>query len=103
MVFNSNIFDSASASSQAIFNGGKAQNVEAPVYTQAFEAGNKKANLYLTVTSDKLLLTMITEKPQLRDSNPETPRAASLHDWLPADFWAQARADLDFGNSLRAG
>ncbi|KAJ9072463.1 hypothetical protein DSO57_1027278 [Entomophthora muscae] len=25
----------------------KAQNVEAPVYTQAFEAGNKKADLYL--------------------------------------------------------
>ncbi|KAJ9071310.1 hypothetical protein DSO57_1038196 [Entomophthora muscae] len=38
MVFNSNIFDGAS--SQASFNGGKAQNVEAPVYTQAFEADN---------------------------------------------------------------
>ncbi|KAJ9080517.1 hypothetical protein DSO57_1024120 [Entomophthora muscae] len=46
MVFTSNIFDSAS--SQASFNGGKAQNVEAPVYTQAFEAGNEEADLYLT-------------------------------------------------------
>ncbi|KAJ9083342.1 hypothetical protein DSO57_1035608 [Entomophthora muscae] len=51
MVFNSNIFNRASSqasSSQASFNGGKDQNVEAPVYTQAFEAGNKKADLYLT-------------------------------------------------------
>ncbi|KAJ9081935.1 hypothetical protein DSO57_1009639 [Entomophthora muscae] len=39
----SNIFDSAS--SQVSCNGGKAQNVEAPVYTQAFEAGNKEADL----------------------------------------------------------
>ncbi|KAJ9085821.1 hypothetical protein DSO57_1010161 [Entomophthora muscae] len=46
MVFNSNIFNSAS--SQASFNGGEAQNVEAPVYTQAFEAGNKEADLLLT-------------------------------------------------------
>ncbi|KAJ9068348.1 hypothetical protein DSO57_1029609 [Entomophthora muscae] len=49
------------------------------------------------------ILTMITEKPQLRDSNPETLRAASLQDQLPADFWAQARADLDFRNPLKAG
>ncbi|KAJ9060405.1 hypothetical protein DSO57_1031234 [Entomophthora muscae] len=45
MVFNSNIFNCAS--SQASFNGGKAQNVEAPVYTQAFEVGNKEADLLL--------------------------------------------------------
>ncbi|KAJ9061489.1 hypothetical protein DSO57_1020204 [Entomophthora muscae] len=43
MVFTSNIFDGAS--SQASCNGGKAQNVKAPVYTQAFEAGNKEADL----------------------------------------------------------
>ncbi|KAJ9070346.1 hypothetical protein DSO57_1008920 [Entomophthora muscae] len=51
MVFNSNIFNGAisqASSSQASFNGGKAQNVEAPVYTQAFEAGYKEADLYLT-------------------------------------------------------
>ncbi|KAJ9088485.1 hypothetical protein DSO57_1022596 [Entomophthora muscae] len=36
-----------SSSSQASFNGGKSQNVEAPIYTQAFEAGNKEADLYL--------------------------------------------------------
>ncbi|KAJ9055458.1 hypothetical protein DSO57_1003955 [Entomophthora muscae] len=51
MVFNSNIFNGASSqdsSSQASFNGGKAQNVDEPVYTQAFEAGNKEADLYLT-------------------------------------------------------
>ncbi|KAJ9064887.1 hypothetical protein DSO57_1025610 [Entomophthora muscae] len=51
MVLNSNIFNSASSqdsSSQASFNGGKAQGVEAPVYTQAFEAGNKEADLLLT-------------------------------------------------------
>ncbi|KAJ9058732.1 hypothetical protein DSO57_1009326 [Entomophthora muscae] len=51
MVFTSNIFDSTSiqaSRSQASFNGGKAQGAEAPVYTQAFEAGNKEANLYLT-------------------------------------------------------
>ncbi|KAJ9067842.1 hypothetical protein DSO57_1035004 [Entomophthora muscae] len=35
------------------------------------------------VTIDKLLLTMITEKPQLRDLNPETPRAANPEDQLP--------------------
>ncbi|KAJ9050979.1 hypothetical protein DSO57_1009063 [Entomophthora muscae] len=46
MVFNSNIFNGAS--SQASFNGGKVQGVEAPVYTQAFEAGNKEDDLYLT-------------------------------------------------------
>ncbi|KAJ9070397.1 hypothetical protein DSO57_1008438 [Entomophthora muscae] len=46
MVFNSNSFNSIS--SQTSFNGGKAQGVEAPVYTQAFEAGNKEADLYLT-------------------------------------------------------
>ncbi|KAJ9086742.1 hypothetical protein DSO57_1001001 [Entomophthora muscae] len=39
------------------------------------EEGNRREGD--DVTSDKLLLTMITEKPQLRDSNPETPRAAS--------------------------
>ncbi|KAJ9073372.1 hypothetical protein DSO57_1017252 [Entomophthora muscae] len=38
MVFNSNIFNGSS--SQASFNGGKAQNVEAPVYIQAFEAAH---------------------------------------------------------------
>ncbi|KAJ9078347.1 hypothetical protein DSO57_1007384 [Entomophthora muscae] len=41
MVFISKFFDSTSnqaRSSQASFNGGKAQNVEAPIYTQAFEA-----------------------------------------------------------------
>ncbi|KAJ9048511.1 hypothetical protein DSO57_1034375 [Entomophthora muscae] len=52
MVFNSNnIFNSASdqaSSSQASFNGGKAQNMEASAYTQAFESGNKEADLYLT-------------------------------------------------------
>ncbi|KAJ9064549.1 hypothetical protein DSO57_1029478 [Entomophthora muscae] len=52
MGFNSNsIFNGASnqaSSSQASFNGGKAQNVEAPVYTQDFEASNKEADLYLT-------------------------------------------------------
>ncbi|KAJ9061446.1 hypothetical protein DSO57_1020659 [Entomophthora muscae] len=47
MIFNSNnIFDGAS--SQASFNGGKAQGADATVYTHAFEAGNKEANLYLT-------------------------------------------------------
>ncbi|KAJ9067236.1 hypothetical protein DSO57_1001349 [Entomophthora muscae] len=35
-------------SNQASLNGGKARNVEAPVYTQAFDAGNKEADLYLT-------------------------------------------------------
>ncbi|KAJ9049851.1 hypothetical protein DSO57_1020269 [Entomophthora muscae] len=51
MVFTSNIFDSASnqaSSSQVSFNGGEAQNEETLVYTQAFEAGNKEADLYLT-------------------------------------------------------
>ncbi|KAJ9088455.1 hypothetical protein DSO57_1022936 [Entomophthora muscae] len=46
MVFTSNIFDGASSqanSSQASFNGGKAQNMEAPVYTQAFEAVSSSA------------------------------------------------------------
>ncbi|KAJ9063632.1 hypothetical protein DSO57_1038837 [Entomophthora muscae] len=46
MVFTSNIFDSTS--SQASCNGGKTQNVEAPVYTQGFEAGNKEADLLLS-------------------------------------------------------
>ncbi|KAJ9085653.1 hypothetical protein DSO57_1011802 [Entomophthora muscae] len=53
MVFNSNIFDSTSnqaSSSQGSFNGGKAQNVEAHVYTQAFEEVNKEADLYLYLT-----------------------------------------------------
>ncbi|KAJ9063543.1 hypothetical protein DSO57_1000121 [Entomophthora muscae] len=48
-------------------------------------------------------MTMITEKPQLQDLNPETPQVTSPQDRLPADFWAQARAELDFGNSLRSG
>ncbi|KAJ9077020.1 hypothetical protein DSO57_1020647 [Entomophthora muscae] len=51
MIFNSNIFDSTSnqdSSSQISFNGGEAQNVEAPVYIQAFEAGNKEADLLLS-------------------------------------------------------
>ncbi|KAJ9080207.1 hypothetical protein DSO57_1027482 [Entomophthora muscae] len=55
MVFNNNnnnnIFDSASkqdSSSQASFNGGEAQNMEAPVYTQVFDVDNKEADLYLT-------------------------------------------------------
>ncbi|KAJ9080271.1 hypothetical protein DSO57_1026696 [Entomophthora muscae] len=47
MAFNNNNI-LISASNQASFNGGKAQGVKAPVYTQAFEAGNKEANLYLT-------------------------------------------------------
>ncbi|KAJ9084646.1 hypothetical protein DSO57_1022133 [Entomophthora muscae] len=46
MVFNSNIFNGAS--SQDSFNRGEVQGVEAPIYTQAFEAGNKEADLYLT-------------------------------------------------------
>ncbi|KAJ9089021.1 hypothetical protein DSO57_1017126 [Entomophthora muscae] len=37
-----------SSSKQGSFPESKAQNVEAPVYTQAFEAGNKEADLYLT-------------------------------------------------------
>ncbi|KAJ9082662.1 hypothetical protein DSO57_1002608 [Entomophthora muscae] len=55
MVFNNNIFNGASSqasSSQASFNGGKAQNIEAPVYTQAFEVGNKEPDLYLTTNSN---------------------------------------------------
>ncbi|KAJ9049836.1 hypothetical protein DSO57_1020512 [Entomophthora muscae] len=52
MVFNNNnIFNRVSnqaSSSQASFNGGKAQNMKAPIYTQAFNAGNKEADLYLT-------------------------------------------------------
>ncbi|KAJ9062970.1 hypothetical protein DSO57_1004915 [Entomophthora muscae] len=54
MVFTSNIFNSANSqasSSQASFNGDKAQNVEAPVYTQAFEASNKEADLLLSPNS----------------------------------------------------
>ncbi|KAJ9064052.1 hypothetical protein DSO57_1034500 [Entomophthora muscae] len=46
-----NIFDSTSnqaSSSQASLNEAEAQNVEVPVYTQAFEAGNKEADLLLT-------------------------------------------------------
>ncbi|KAJ9073317.1 hypothetical protein DSO57_1017877 [Entomophthora muscae] len=51
MVFNSNNFDGASkqaSSSQGSFCEGEAQNVEALVYTQVFDADNKEANLYLT-------------------------------------------------------
>ncbi|KAJ9050247.1 hypothetical protein DSO57_1016224 [Entomophthora muscae] len=40
-------------------------------------------NWILYVTSDKLLLTMLTGKPQLRDSNPDTLRAASPQDQPP--------------------
>ncbi|KAJ9082978.1 hypothetical protein DSO57_1039304 [Entomophthora muscae] len=51
MAFNSNIFDGASnqdSSSQASFNRDEAQNTEAPVYIQSFDAGNKEADLYST-------------------------------------------------------
>ncbi|KAJ9076804.1 hypothetical protein DSO57_1022752 [Entomophthora muscae] len=51
MVFTSNLFDGTSnqtSSSQASFNEVEVLNVEAPVYSQAFDAGNKEADLYLT-------------------------------------------------------
>ncbi|KAJ9049539.1 hypothetical protein DSO57_1023451 [Entomophthora muscae] len=92
MVFNSNIFDSTS--SQASFNGGKAQGVEAPFYTQAFEAGNKEANLYLTLNPYGFDLFNIVRidnslpretRAQGWDSNPEPTslRAAGPMDQGP--------------------
>ncbi|KAJ9060714.1 hypothetical protein DSO57_1028008 [Entomophthora muscae] len=48
LLFTTNSASSQASSSQASFNGGKAQNVEEPVYTQAFEVGNEEADLYLT-------------------------------------------------------
>ncbi|KAJ9058730.1 hypothetical protein DSO57_1009324 [Entomophthora muscae] len=54
------------------------------------------------VTSDKLLLTMLTGKSQLQDLNPDTPRAASLQDRLPTDFWAGTRTGFNFGKSFKA-
>ncbi|KAJ9075940.1 hypothetical protein DSO57_1030855 [Entomophthora muscae] len=44
------------------------------------------------VLSDKLLSTMLIEKPQLQDLNPGIPRAASPRGQPPAVFWAQSRA-----------
>ncbi|KAJ9059513.1 hypothetical protein DSO57_1001584 [Entomophthora muscae] len=63
MVFTSIIFNSASSqdsSSQASFNGGKVQGVEASVYTQAFEVGNKEATLYLPPTLMALTCSVVT-------------------------------------------
>ncbi|KAJ9088611.1 hypothetical protein DSO57_1021376 [Entomophthora muscae] len=51
MVFTSNIFNGASKqaiSSQASFNEDEAQNMKAPVYSQAFDEGNKEEDLFLT-------------------------------------------------------
>ncbi|KAJ9074260.1 hypothetical protein DSO57_1008246 [Entomophthora muscae] len=53
-----NIFDVTS--SQAKFNGGKAQVMKAPVYTQAFEAGKKEADLYLTTGPYGLTYSVVT-------------------------------------------
>ncbi|KAJ9063686.1 hypothetical protein DSO57_1038357 [Entomophthora muscae] len=90
MVFTSNIFDSAS--SQASFNGGKAQNVEAPVYTQAFEAGNEKAGLLLTPDVRIVNSSSLETWAQEQESNPDPGFlwATGPVDCLPAFFWDQA-------------
>ncbi|KAJ9064752.1 hypothetical protein DSO57_1027023 [Entomophthora muscae] len=56
------------------------------------------------VTSDKLLLTMLTDKPQLRDSNPDSLRAASPQDQLPGRlqiFGLKPEQDLTLENPLK--
>ncbi|KAJ9076808.1 hypothetical protein DSO57_1022756 [Entomophthora muscae] len=61
-------------------------------------------NLSKNITSDKLLLIMLTRKPQLRDSNPETMWAASPQDQLPGHlqiFGLEPEQDLNLGNPLR--
>ncbi|KAJ9062478.1 hypothetical protein DSO57_1010267 [Entomophthora muscae] len=50
----------------------------------------------LHVTSDKLLLTMLNEKPQLQDSNPDILQAAS-----PQIFGFEPEQDLTSENPLR--
>ncbi|KAJ9078774.1 hypothetical protein DSO57_1003238 [Entomophthora muscae] len=49
-----------------------------------------------SVTSDKLLLTMLTGKPQLQDLNPDTLRAGGLQ-----IFGFEPEQDLTSGNPLR--
>ncbi|KAJ9060354.1 hypothetical protein DSO57_1031724 [Entomophthora muscae] len=56
-----------------------------------FQKGSKKA-----VTSDKLLSTMLIEKPKLQESNPDTPWAASLQ-----FFGFKPEQDLTLGNLLK--
>ncbi|KAJ9077082.1 hypothetical protein DSO57_1020063 [Entomophthora muscae] len=56
----------------------------------------------LVVTNNKLLFTMLIEKPQLQDLNPNTLRATSPQDQPPADFWAQTRAVFDFRESPKS-
>ncbi|KAJ9061709.1 hypothetical protein DSO57_1017961 [Entomophthora muscae] len=56
------------------------------------------------VTSDKLLLTMLIGKPQLRDSNPDTLWAASLQDQPPGClqiFVLKPEQDSTSGNPLK--
>ncbi|KAJ9081269.1 hypothetical protein DSO57_1016457 [Entomophthora muscae] len=56
------------------------------------------------VTSDKLLLTMLTGKPQLQDSNPDTLRATSPQDQPPGClqiFGLEPEQDLTLGNPLK--
>ncbi|KAJ9058249.1 hypothetical protein DSO57_1014288 [Entomophthora muscae] len=53
-------------------------------------------------TSDKLLSTMLIERPQLQDSNPGSLRAASPQGQPPTVFWAQTRAGFNFGKSFEA-
>ncbi|KAJ9050573.1 hypothetical protein DSO57_1013374 [Entomophthora muscae] len=48
------------------------------------------------VTSDKLLLTMLTEKPQLQDTDPDTLRAACLQ-----IFGLEPEQDLTLENPLK--
>ncbi|KAJ9083281.1 hypothetical protein DSO57_1036239 [Entomophthora muscae] len=61
---------------------------------------------WVTVTSDKLLSTMLIERPQLRDSNPGSLRAASLQGQLPGCpqfFGLEPEQDLTSENPLKLG
>ncbi|KAJ9048289.1 hypothetical protein DSO57_1036560 [Entomophthora muscae] len=64
--------------------------------------GRSAHNPSVVITSDKLLSTMLIEKPQLQDSNPGILWAASPRGQPPAVFWAQTRAVFDFGKSFKA-
>ncbi|KAJ9054737.1 hypothetical protein DSO57_1011049 [Entomophthora muscae] len=58
----------------------------------------------VSVTSDKLLLTMLTGKPQLQGTNPDIMQAASPQDQPPSClqiFGLEQEQDLTLGNPLR--
>ncbi|KAJ9053250.1 hypothetical protein DSO57_1026100 [Entomophthora muscae] len=79
MVFNSNnIFDSTTnqaSNSQASFNGGEAQNMEAPIYTQAFDAVTLRPALpplpYPTPAQDN-------NQPANQNGNPDLEQLSAI-------------------------